>query len=264
MLKTALQLWRGAPYGEFRDELWLAADIADLMEIRLEAVELCAEALTAVGEAEQAVSLGAPLMAEHPARERLVAAPMLAYYRSRRQPEALAAYERMRSHLAEEYGADPGPEVRELHTRILQQDSGLDPLAGQGSSPGPKAAAPSAAEQNPPATLAVSRLPAYASPFLGRSEEVETVGELLAEHRLVTLLGIGGIGKTRLAVQAARTVVDNRAAEAWFVDLSEVPERTSESGCEPGDRIARVVSAALHLSTPRQGSGELTEHIAAL
>ncbi|TLP97427.1 AfsR/SARP family transcriptional regulator [Nesterenkonia salmonea] len=260
-LKEALQLWRGTPYGEFRDELWLASDVAELMEVRLQAVEFCAEALTAVGEAEQAVSLGVPHVAENPARERLVAALMLAYYRSRRQPEALAAYERMRSHLAEEYGVDPAPEVRELHTRILQQDSGLDPLAGQGSSP--ESAAPSAAEQDSPATLGVRRLPAYASPFLGRAEEIKTVGELLAEHRLVTLLGIGGIGKTRLAVQAAHTAADHRAAEAWFVDLSEVPERTSESVREPGDRIARVVAAALDLSTPRQGGGDLTERIAA-
>lgn len=263
LLRGALQSWRGPAYGEFRDELWLASDVAELMEVRLQAVELCVEALTAVGEAQEAVSLGAPYIAEHPARERLVAALMQAYYRSRRQPDALAAYERLRSHLAEEYGIDPASDVRDLHTKILRQDPGLDELVDQAREPDAETAQPPTAELDSSAPVGASRLPAYASPFLGRTDEVKAVHDLLIHHRLVTLLGIGGIGKTRLAVRAAETVVDHCRSDAWFVDLAEIPGRSSEGMQEPGDRVARVVASALNLSTPRQGTGDLTARIAA-
>lgn len=257
LLESALKLWRGAPYAELTDELWLVTEVAGLQEARLQAVELCAEALIAAGDAEQAVSLAAPHFAEHPTREGLAAPLLLGNYRSRRQPEALAVYERLRSHLTEEFGVDPGPELQELHLSILRQDPELEPSAELGGS------RQEAVEEAVPVEPAPgSRLPSYASAFLGRAEEVQQIRGLLAEHRLVTLLGIGGIGKTRLAVQTAQGIAQARRGEAWFVDLTGAQERAESDGADLSERVVWLTAAALGLSAPWQGSLDLSDRIA--
>lgn len=261
LLAAALKLWRGAPYAEFADELWLTAESAELQEARLRAVELSIEALLQVGTPEQALSLGVPHLAEHPTREMLAAKIMLAYYRSRRQPDALATYERLRGHLADQYGVEPSPELRELHMKILRQDASLEGVTPE-SHPEPDGARPLAPDQSIAVSVGAKHLPSYASPFLGRAEEVHQVTQLLTEHRLVTLLGIGGTGKTRLAVRVAEFVTTDGHGAAWFVDLAAIPQHRTETEGEPGNRIARAVAEALQLSAPRQDSGDLTERIA--
>ncbi|WP_150460921.1 BTAD domain-containing putative transcriptional regulator [Nesterenkonia ebinurensis] len=250
LLDSALKLWRGAAYAEFTDELWLAAEVADLQESRLQAVEMAAEALIAAGEPGQAVAVAGPYFAEHPTREGLAAPLLLGHYRSRRQPEALAAYERLRSHLADELGIEPTPELQQLHLSILRQDPGLivqkQPARFNGTSAGSR-----------------SWLPSYASAFLGREEETARVLDLVAEHRLVTLLGIGGIGKTRLAVHTAQKLADETAAEVRFVDLTEVHQRDEEGVVCPVDRIYRMTAEALQLSAPWQRGENISARVLA-
>lgn len=267
MLESALELWHGRPYAEFADELWLSAEIADLEETRLRGLELCAEALVSVGRPERAVALVGPALTEHPTREGLAAPLLLAYCRTRRQPEALAAYERLRGHLADEFGADPTPELQRLHLQILRQDP---ELAAGPTQTGPAQTGPAqagspqagAVQEGQGTDEAGSRLPAYPSPFLGRAAEVRQVSELMAENRLVTLLGIGGVGKTRLAVRAAEGQAEN-GAEVWFVDLAEVVEGSTvgEARAEDSCRLIGVAAAALGLISPWQESSDVLRRL---
>ena len=267
LLQNVLDLWRGGPYAEFADELWLGAEIADLEETRLRGVELCAEALVEIGRPEQAVTSAAPLLTQQPTREGLAAPLLLAYYRTRRQPEALSAYERLRGHLADEFGADPTPELQRLHLQILRQDP---ELAAGPTQTGPAQTGPAqagspqagAVQEGQGTDEAGSRLPAYPSPFLGRAAEVRQVSELMAENRLVTLLGIGGVGKTRLAVRAAEGQAEN-GAEVWFVDLAEVVEGSTvgEARAEDSCRLIGVAAAALGLTSPWQESSDVLRRL---
>ncbi|MHA6624015.1 AfsR/SARP family transcriptional regulator [Pseudonocardia sichuanensis] len=125
LLADALALWRGPAFADFRDEDFARAATARLDEQRLTVVEELAEARLALGEhALLADELG-DLVAQHPLRERLRAAHVLALYRAGRQSEALASFGTLRTRLVEELGLDPGPELVALHRAILGHDPGL-------------------------------------------------------------------------------------------------------------------------------------------
>ena len=237
------ELWRGRPYGEFAEELWASPEVAALEELRLQAVELQASALVGTGRPEAAYSVLHPLLDEHPMREPLVSAAMHACSLTQRQPEALRLYERLRTHLAEELGVDPGAEVHELFQQILRQDPALRPSAAV---PVPEPAAVELPERSH------HSLPRHSSSYIGREEETEGAVDLLGGHRLVTVLGLGGVGKTRLATAAAERALTQSAGgvgSAWFVDLTAL---TPEEG---SDGIACSVAGVLQLSGP-DGSGE--------
>ena len=265
VLDRALGLWRGEPYAEFSDELWVGAEASDLHEARLQAVEHCVETLTTAGEHERALAYGAPYLPAHPARETLVAPLLLAYYRSHRQTEALSAYERLRTHLDEELGIEPSPELQDLFLKILRQDPDISPgpasLSAAQYSPAQHSTAPHVAV--PEASSPHRRLPAYASPFLGRTEEVGEVLALLRSHRLVTLMGIGGIGKTRLAVEAAEHETRHSVLETWFADLTEISPQGRQNPAQEERAVAHAVAAAMDLPTPRADGTDLTERIPA-
>src|SRR3954471_21219046 len=142
-LTEALALWRGTPYAGLHDAPALAAEAQRLGELRLRALEqLWRGRLDAGRNAEAVGALGA-LVAEHPTRERLWAMLVLALYRSGRQADALDALRRVRAHLADELGIDPGAELRELETAVLRQDVSL--LAA----PGPAAPVPARLRASP-------------------------------------------------------------------------------------------------------------------
>jgi ABC-type oligopeptide transport system substrate-binding subunit/DNA-binding SARP family transcriptional activator/streptogramin lyase len=138
VLRQALGLWRGAPLADFTFDAFAAADIARLQELRLEALEIRIDADLALGRHAALVAELETLTTEHPLRERLRAARMLALYRCGREPEALTLYRETRGLLVDELGMEPSPALRELHDAILRQDpalkapatSGLRPTAG--------------------------------------------------------------------------------------------------------------------------------------
>jgi predicted ATPase/DNA-binding SARP family transcriptional activator len=221
LLEAALDLWRGPALAEFADQPWARAEAARLEELRLAAVEALAELRLAGGGHAELVGELEALVAAHPLRERLRGQLMLALYRSGRQADALGVYGQTRATLAEELGIDPSPELQRLHQAILTQDPAI-------AAPG-RARAPVAPPHN---------LPQRLTSLIGRERELDEVAKLVGQHRLVTVTGPGGAGKTSLAVEAARGLVAGFPDGVWLVELAGL--------VDPG-LLAEAVAATLGL-----------------
>jgi predicted ATPase/DNA-binding SARP family transcriptional activator len=203
-LVRALALWRGQAYGELAYADFARVEADRLDELRLLALEEYGEAVLRLGRHAEHLAEAQRLAVDHPERERLQAQLMLALYRSGRQVEALDAYTQARVGLLEERGLDPSAQLRDLQARILRQDPELDAPPVQENSPDPFPAAPNA--------------------LIGRTRELRDVHELLLRDdvRLLVLTGAGGSGKTRLAIDAARTAAPFFANGAAYVELAGV------------------------------------------
>ncbi|MFI9290575.1 BTAD domain-containing putative transcriptional regulator [Streptomyces gardneri] len=243
LLGEALGLWRGPAFADFAAEPFARSAADRLEEERLSARETLAETRLLLGEHDLLVGELAELVARHPLRERLRAVQLRALYRAGRQSEALAGYEELRALLADELGLDPSPELAALHTAMLRQDADLSlPVPVPVPVPVPALAAVPASVPAPlsvPSQAGVSargNLPVPLSGIVGRDEAVAEVTGLLRERRLVTLTGPGGVGKTRLAVEAARRVEKAFPDGAWLVEFAGA-----------GGELAEVVAAALEL-----------------
>ncbi len=129
-LVDALALWRGPPLADVADARFARQEIGRLEERRLAVLEERIEADLALGRHTELIAELESLAAEQPLRERLRALLMVALYRSGRQAEALAVYPDARRTLVDELGIDPGPELRDLHQRMLNQDPAFDVHGG--------------------------------------------------------------------------------------------------------------------------------------
>jgi predicted ATPase/DNA-binding SARP family transcriptional activator len=225
LLGEALGLWRGAALAEFADRPWAQAEAARLEELRLAAVETRVELGLAAGGHAGLVGELEGLVAAHPTRERLRGLLMVALYRSGRQADALGAYQQTREVLAEELGIDPSPELQRLHQAILVQDPGLELATADGGQPR-------------------HNLPERLTSLVGRDQELREVAKLVELHRLVTVVGPGGAGKTTVAVELARRLVGGYADGVWLVELA---------GLRDPALLAEIVTAALGL---REEAGE--------
>ncbi|TMR24625.1 AfsR/SARP family transcriptional regulator, partial [Nonomuraea zeae] len=228
LLTEALGLWRGPAYAEFADAEFARTAAHRLAEQRLAVVEEQAETRLAAGDHLLLTGELAGLVARHPLRERLRAVQLRALYLAGRQSEALASYAELRERLAEELGVDPSPELARLHQAILRQDPSLGPSPGSGpSAPGsdPRALSggPGAPAHAGPDDRPSSNLPAPLTALIGREDALDQVSRLLNGARLVTLTGPGGVGKTRLAVEAATRLSHSPAGQVadgvWLVEL---------------------------------------------
>ncbi|GLU49541.1 SARP family transcriptional regulator [Nocardiopsis ansamitocini] len=217
-LRGALELWRGVPLAEF-DVGFAHAAAQRLGELRLSATEDLFEAELRLGRSAEAAVELARLCAEHPLRERAAGLLMMALNASGRQTDALGAYERIRSALAEELGADPSPWLGELHVGLLRGNS----AARQGDG-----------KEQPRSEAA--RLPARLARFVGRRNELAQLETALERSRLTTLFGSGGVGKTRLAIEYATRLRDRTAERIRFVELAPL---------RAGTDLAETVAAAL-------------------
>ena len=188
-LETALALWRGAALADFAYEEFAQPVIGRLSEARAAVEEDRVDTALALGRHAALIGDIESLVAEYPLREKLRGQLMLALYRSGRQAESLRAFQDARQTLTDELGLEPSPELRRLEAAILAQDPVLELAGGTG----PK---PAAARRR-------GKLPVSLTPLIGRAAELAALDELLRDRRLVTLIGPGGVGKTRLALEAA-------------------------------------------------------------
>jgi predicted ATPase/DNA-binding SARP family transcriptional activator len=221
LVARALALWRGRPLQGLPDNPWVGAEAARLEGLRTDALEEQFEAALALGEHTEVVGRIRRVLAEHPFRERLWEQLMLALYRSGRQAEALETFGQARRVLAEQLGVEPGPGLQRLQAAILAHDPTLASV--------PAAAAPR------------GRLPAPVTSFVGRQQALAEAVELVGGHRLVSLIGPPGVGKSRLALEMARAVEHDFAGGVWFVELARATR--------PAD-VARVVARALDARGP--------------
>ena len=224
-LREALRLWRGAPLDDLSDASFAQPAIRRLEEERLAAVEKRIEADLELGREADLIGELETLVEEHPMREHLHALLMLALYRCGRQADALAAYRSARRLLVEQLGIEPSTPLRQLEQAILRQEASLDlaakvarraPFADAESEPSrPGQRADRAARHN---------LPAPVSSFVGRERQLNELAQLLARARVITLTGVGGVGKTRLALQLAERMVDGSRDGPWFLDLAPLTD----------------------------------------
>ncbi|MEU7644445.1 BTAD domain-containing putative transcriptional regulator [Streptomyces huasconensis] len=255
LLTSALELWRGPAYADFGDAEFVRASARRLAEQRLSALEERAEARVALGEHLAVLAELAELVARHPLRERLRAVHMRALYAAGRQSEALASYAGLREQLGRELGVEPGPELTLLRDAVLRQELSLEPGVPLPSAarrmspthpPVPPRSSPPRRSQEPGRSPRSNNLPAPLTPLIGREHSVSVVQRLLGTARLVTLTGPGGVGKTRLAVEAA----SREGGGAWLVEFAGQYGAGSSV-----DDLAQAVAATLGLRDDVPASG---------
>lgn len=197
VLDEALALWRGQPFAEL-DHLTLSATVARLTEARLAARECRAEALVSVGRATEAIDDLEPMVADEPTRESAVALLVRALCAAGRQHDALRVLARLRRSLVEELGVGPTEPLRRLEEQVL-----LDEV----STP------------SPPLVVRRGR-PLPRNPLVGRDRELRRVGELFDSCRVVSIVGPGGVGKTRLVRHVVEARRERYADGVIWVELS--------------------------------------------
>ncbi|MEV7419459.1 BTAD domain-containing putative transcriptional regulator [Streptomyces sp. NPDC089919] len=221
LLNDALALWAGEPLAGVPGP-YAETERTRLAEWRLGLLETRLDLDLEVGSHADAVSELTALTAAHPLRERLRELLMLALYRSGRQAEALAVYADTRRLLQEELGVEPRAELAELQQRILRADAEL----ARAAEPAPTAA---------PARVLPAQLPATVPDFTGRAAFVGELSEILASAgtdgqvmAVSALAGIGGVGKTTLAVHVAHAARPHFPDGQLYVDLQGTEARAAE------------------------------------
>ena len=220
-IEEALDVWRGEPLeGSSTHEL-LDGERARLEEQRLAAAIEGIELDLELGRHGEVLGQLEAMVIAHPFKERLVELQMVALYRSGRQADALAAFHAARARFVEELGIEPGQPLRELHKDVLRHADNL------GAAPTPERSGARGARA----------LPVPPNRTIGREHDLDEIGERLREGsvRLLTLIGPGGVGKTRLALETARGLEADFAHGAHFVPLAALQR--------PEDVAATIVAA---------------------
>ncbi|HEV7627402.1 MAG TPA: BTAD domain-containing putative transcriptional regulator, partial [Streptomyces sp.] len=254
-VERGLSLWRGAPLADAADHAFAARDIARLEEIRMAAGELKAAVLLQQGEPEKAVLIAEELATLAPLREAAWALLMRALYLAGRSAEALRSFETIRTLLAEELGAVPGPELSAVHLGVLRQD--LPAPASFRSHAAPAAPLPQPASA--------------AGPLVGRADELARFDELLRDAaqgniRWVLLSGEAGIGKTRLAEEFATHAADAAFRVVWVrcgTDMAS-EEEASDGRFHPLGQLLSALYPQIRMEGgPEAVARDLAERLAA-
>lgn len=224
LFDNALGLWRGEPFASL-DTPWIN-EVRNALAAERIAVTLDRND-AALKAGRHADLLGELVIAAqaNPLDERLAGQLMLAQYRSGRQADALETYRQMRERLVDELGVDPSPTLRDVYQRILEGDQ--------------QAPRPVATPDHSP----VVTLPRRATRFVGRAQELSRLADALQRGPLLTLTGVGGVGKTRLALEVAGRERERFRDGVWLCELAPLDD---------GAAVGHSVAAALRLQQ-RQG-----------
>ncbi|HWI33652.1 MAG TPA: BTAD domain-containing putative transcriptional regulator, partial [Lapillicoccus sp.] len=214
--REGLALFRGQVLAEAGD--WAAPHRTRLEEVHMSLVEDAMAARVDLGAGGEVVGELESLIERHPLREGLWASLITALYRSGRQAEALAAYGRVRRLLVDELGIEPGTTLRSLERRVLQQSPDLRPTTAIRT------------------VAAPGNLPPSPTAMVGRADNVAAVTAALDGQRLVTVVGVAGVGKTRLALEVARRLP--APGGVWLVRLDAVDASAA---------LTQVVAETLHV-----------------
>jgi predicted ATPase/DNA-binding SARP family transcriptional activator len=210
LLSSALECWRGAAFGDLAGEEWAAPAAARLDQLRVDAVGDLAEALIDVGKWSDAVTLLEPHLADVPYQERPIALLMRALAGSGRVTDALRRFRQFTVELRNDIGVGPSQSLSALEFDLLSE---ADPRPDDaGGSIRPRAPSSSSNISEP------------MSSFVGRVDEVKGLVEELGSKRLITLVGPGGAGKTRLALRVAAESTEEFVDGSWFVDLAQIDD----------------------------------------
>ncbi|MFD7031672.1 ATP-binding protein [Streptomyces sp. NPDC059917] len=215
LFATALGLWRGPALADVRGAPYAGPVATRLDDLRSAAVEDRCDAELRLGRHGEVLADLEAAAAERPLSERVAGLRMRALVAAGRQSDALAVYEELRARLGDELGVDPSVELREVRLSLLR---------GELEIPAERAEA------------APSRLPARLTSFVGRDGELDRLADQLAVGRLVTIVGPGGAGKTRLSFEAATRDRAHARGRVWFVPLA---------GVSAPDQLADAVLGAL-------------------
>jgi predicted ATPase/DNA-binding SARP family transcriptional activator len=244
-LTEALGLWRGPPLPDLVDQERGSVEAVRLVELHDLAEEDLADLWLARGDHDAVIPALETAVGREPLRERRWAQLMVALYRAGRQSDALRAYQRIRRLLGEELGVSPGEALVLLEQAILAQDPKLRPVPPD----------PGADERRRRWAAAVggSRLPVAANTFIGRQIECDSIAALLDRGRLVSVVGSGGCGKTRLAIEVANQIGDHFADGVALARLASADDQSVvaqvaaafDVAAEPDRPLLETVVAAL-------------------
>ncbi len=223
LLDRALGLWSGAAFGRFADLPDVRGEAIRLDELRLVATDQWAEAKLAIEDPAAMVAELEALVAQHPERESYWRLLMVALYRSGRQADAMRRGTQFRTMLREESGLEPSPALQAIEAQILADDPRLDDVGGR-------------------ETTSSNRLGAreWMGPtaFIGRDLDFDALAAAIVTEPVVTVVGPGGVGKTRLAMRVAGLLADR------FDDGVAVVELASQR--DP-DGTAQAIARALDI-----------------
>lgn len=229
LLDDALRLWTGRPYAGLEDIPSIGVEIARLGELRASA-ELDRVEATLQAGLEPPVAAATAMRDARPLDERTWSLLARCLYRAGRQADALRTVQELRRTLREELGLDPSSEVVRLEERILLHDPSLG------------------------STRPDFDPPRYESAFVGRSGDLARLADATARHRAVTIVGPGGVGKTRLAVELATNILHRHPAGVAVVDLANVQE---------GQDVPTTVAVALHAAGSDRDAGSAIDRVLA-
>ncbi|MFL6074910.1 MAG: BTAD domain-containing putative transcriptional regulator [Mycobacteriales bacterium] len=266
-LRAAVGLWRGRALADVAELAWLHEQSERLEHVRRVAEQELIDTRLALGEHAQLVPELERRAREHPYDEHVHGQLMRALYRSGRQTDALAVYQRLRQTLAEGLGVDPGPALQDLEAAVLRHDPSLWPAAGTAvpaahpsavppppSPPGPFEPSGPSGPSDPPVPVP-AQLPTALPGFAGRRDPIAQLDGLLAGPDAVAiaaLSGTAGIGKTTLALHWAHRVAHHFPDGQLYVNLC---------GFDPGDcvvepaEVLRGFLEAFGTSPPRIPAG---------
>ncbi|MBG0566761.1 AfsR/SARP family transcriptional regulator [Actinoplanes aureus] len=241
-LRTALSLWRGPPFAGLCSPL-LDAERDRLLERRADVQEDRIHADLDLGRDADLVPELRQLVADHPLRERLHRLLMLALYRAGRQADALNAFHTARGHLREQLGVEPGPELVQLHQRILRADPALDRPAKR-----------QAADDRSPPRPRPAQLPHDTTDFVGRTKALNQLNLLLGDEPadgralvITSISGTAGVGKTALAVHWSHQIRGRFPDGQLYVNLRGYDP--SGPPMSPGEAVRGFLDA---LGVPEQ------------